>query len=340
MKVLHNKPKVFLSHSKADKKFIQSLHLDLQKCQVSPWLDEIDIRHGKPWLDAIFESGIPTCDCILFYLTEESIKSPMVKKEIDASIIQTLKDNKISLLPYVSDNSVRDQLRSDLQALQIPVWNKDNYHELLPSVVAEIWHSYLERTVESATDGEKRRRLELKLELERIKKNDGEIFSSSEVKDFSYIKEQLDYDESAAFVMVDEENTKENKAIRIKVNLLSLVPFISDIKNHTYSISNISQCLEGLFLANSVEKKTYQNFIVIEPPQIDIGEKLLVYGLIERKENPNFSNEVKSVFRSLAEPAFKFFFNAKIERFKYWLTFNNLLPTEVKWSIMEEKQKG
>ena len=44
----------------------------------------------------------------------------MVKKEIDASLIQQLKDNKISLLAYVSNSSIRQKLRPDLQILQIP----------------------------------------------------------------------------------------------------------------------------------------------------------------------------------------------------------------------------
>lgn len=65
-----NKPRVFLSHSKSDKSFIELINNDLRKCQIDPWLDSEEIRHGKPWLDTIFEDGIPTCDSVLVYFTD------------------------------------------------------------------------------------------------------------------------------------------------------------------------------------------------------------------------------------------------------------------------------
>ena len=70
MDSIRNKPKVFLSHSNTDKEFITKIDEDLRKCLIEPWIDTRDIRHGESWLDAIFESGIPTCDCVLIYLTE------------------------------------------------------------------------------------------------------------------------------------------------------------------------------------------------------------------------------------------------------------------------------
>lgn len=137
------RPRVFLSHSKSDISFVQQLYDDLRHCQIDPWLDSEEIRHGQPWLDAIFESGIPTCDCVLVYLSTASIESPMVKKEIDASIIQKLRDNRVAFLPYICDSALRRLLRVDIQTIQIPEWNTANYSILLPRVVAEIWHSFM-----------------------------------------------------------------------------------------------------------------------------------------------------------------------------------------------------
>ena len=39
---LLRKPRVFLSHSSANKPFIQKMYDDLLRCQVAPWLDSID----------------------------------------------------------------------------------------------------------------------------------------------------------------------------------------------------------------------------------------------------------------------------------------------------------
>ena len=94
----------------------------------------------------------------------------MVKKEMDAGILQQLKDKRVAFLPYVDDEARRTKLRADIQALQVPVWNKANYSEVLPRVVAEIWRSYLERTVTSAVQEERVNRLQAELELEKIKK--------------------------------------------------------------------------------------------------------------------------------------------------------------------------
>ena len=154
-----NKPKVFLSHAKNDIAFIEQLYNDLRKCQIEPWLDSEEIRHGKPWLDAIFEDGIPTCDSVLVYFTENSLNSAMVKKEIDSGLLQQLKENSISFLPYVNNVEIRHKLRSDIQALQVPILNNDNYPSLLPQVVAEVWRSFMERIVSNAIKNERIKRI-------------------------------------------------------------------------------------------------------------------------------------------------------------------------------------
>lgn len=183
---MNNRPRVFLSHSKADQDFITKVYEDIRAWQVEPWYDTFEIRHGQPWMDAIFEGGIPSCDCVLVYLTEHSIESPVVRKEIDAGLIQQLKDRRIGLLPYVSAGSLRGRLRSDLQTLQTPEWNSTNYSILLPRVVAEIWHLFCDRSTATASNEEKVRRLEAELQVSRLTVSREEtIFSTSEEKDFS-----------------------------------------------------------------------------------------------------------------------------------------------------------
>jgi hypothetical protein len=113
-------------------------------------LDTEEIRDGKSWLKVIFEDGIPTCDSIMVYFTVNSIASKMVGKEIDSSLITQLNDSGIGILPYVQTAELRKTLRVDLQTLHCREWNDANYQDLLPSVVAEIWHSYMERTVGTA----------------------------------------------------------------------------------------------------------------------------------------------------------------------------------------------
>lgn len=244
-----NKPKVFLSHSKADVVFIEQLYDDLRKCQIEPWLDTEEIRHGHPWLDAIFEDGLPSCDCVLVYLTENSISSHMVRKEIDVGIIQQLKDNNISFLPYVNESVIRTKLRPDLQVLQAPELNESNYKELLPRIVAEIWRSYLERKVINAIKSEQVGRLEAELKLEKIKSSRrGNAFSENESSDFEYIYNTLNRTEkftieiSLQEIVGDQKQDKPN-IVSVKcyeVNISSLIPFISEAWSFEYSNRNIS----------------------------------------------------------------------------------------------------
>lgn len=187
-----NRPKVFLSHSSLDKPFINRLNDDLKKCRIDTWLDTEEIRDGRSWMKVIFQDGIPACDAILVYLTPNSVRSKMVEREMDAALLSQLESGGVVVLPYVSSVDVRNQLRLDLRSVHCREWDEQNYHDVLPSVVAEIWHSYIERIVGTALLNEKNKRLELELELNKWKQSkESQVFSEKEEKDFNYIFTQL-----------------------------------------------------------------------------------------------------------------------------------------------------
>jgi hypothetical protein len=233
MEIRLNKPRVFLSHSKFDIDFVNRIYNDLRKCQIDPWLDSEEIRHGRPWLETIFESGLPACDSVLVYFTENSLKSKMVKKEIDAGLIQQMKDSGIAFLPYVNTSSIREQLRTDIQALQAPIWNDENYYSFLPSIVAEIWRSFLERVVSNAINSEQNARLKAELELEKTKKqlSKKDIFSNSENIEFKYVWQKFDRNEPVTYVekeFAEDTNTwKVIKTINYQVHVGSIVAMLA-----------------------------------------------------------------------------------------------------------------
>jgi len=186
-----NKPRVFLSHSSRDSVFVDRLYADLLKCQIQPWKYDFEVRHGRSWLEFIFEEGLPTCDSVLVYLTEAALASEIVKREMDTALVRTLREKRIAFLPYVSHAALRDSLRSDLQALHCLEWSESNYRELLPQVVAEVWRSYLERTIGDAVLSEKTRRLELELEISQIQQRQAAVFSSTEDAEFEYLRNRM-----------------------------------------------------------------------------------------------------------------------------------------------------
>jgi len=325
IKDLQNKPRVFLSHSKKDKEFIHKLCKDLHSCQIEPWLDSQEIRHGQPWLDAIFESGIPTCDAIIVYLTESSIESPMVKKEMDASIIKKLNESHVAFLPYVSQDFLRNQLRTDIQTLQTPVWNKENYAEMLPRVVAEIWHSYLDSMVMSVVNQEKVRRLEAELELEKLKKTGMEsIFEAKENADFDFIWKQFDHKDIIKLSHIKFNQDGNAEVISCKsfcIEIQTIIPLLDRNCGGRWDYP------QGIFL------RIFEIIIKNYYPDISEDERVELHW----KNLTNFMNQLKmyGLIKISEEIARRFdyiIWTDKLDRFKYWLYYKGILSNEIKWN--------
>lgn len=343
-----NKPRVFLSHSKADIDFVDRIYNDLRKCQIEPWLDSEEIRHGRPWLETIFESGLPACDCVLVYFTDNSLKSKMVKKEIDAGLISQMKDSGIAFLPYVNSASIREQLRPDIQALQAPIWNDENYYSFLPSIVAEIWRSFLERVVFNAINSEQNARLKAELELERAKKqlSKEDIFSKSENIEFNYVWQKFDRNEPVTYVEKEfEEDTKTWKTIRTinyQVHIGSIVAMLVKGGRFKYQHYLIKMMLDDIVQPqftneNSEPSQPKRRCGVDSHPEI--LDELLMFGFIHKVVIPKAESSGSSRIRGFLQSSSSdsLVFSDKIERFKYWLAVKKLLPDSI---ILEKLSKN
>lgn len=311
-----NKPRAFLSHSKKDKEFIEKLASDLRRCQIDCWLDTEEIRAGKSWLKVIFEDGIPTCDIVVVYLTENSITSKMVEKEIDASLIEQLSERGIAFLPYVNSAEIREQLRADIRVLQCLEWNTINYNEILPTVVAEIWHSYLERTVGIAISQEKNRRLELELEVKKQKDLiEDSPFPLSEQTDFKYIYRVMSKPLKIIFDLRDDKGLVGKDVFQVPY-CESLIYYLNqgiyefDVGSYAYVLERFLET-KGFPQELNMRKLTYGNSKV----EHNIVMDLRTFGLTEtvRKES-GFG-----IRRTIDK------FSEKVYRFNYWLGYNNLI---------------
>lgn len=321
MKDRVSKPKVFLSHSSLDKEFINKLAGDLRKCQIDPWVDVEEIRDGSPWLKVIFEDGMPACDAILAYFTENSLSSNMVAKEIDAAQIRQLEDAGVSFLPYVNDTTLRGKLRIDIQSLQCREWNENNYHDLLPTVVAEIWRSYLERKITEAVLQEKNRRLEVELEMKALQaKFEASAFAPSEERDFQFIFEKLNRDIEITFTLLHLEKDKHINVGKEVYQINLITAFIIYFQNNTniyfhkgnlaFYLRDTLESLQPLTSAPNTKRETDRDSI-----KERLSIELLTFGL------------VKGVERSSHDIIlYKYEFTEKMYRLKYWLEFYNYIP--------------
>jgi hypothetical protein len=334
----YNKPRVFLSYSEKDSAFIDKLADDLfKKCQIEPWQYKYEVRHGKSWLDEIFRNGISTCDAIIAYITSFSLSSSVVSKEIDAGILQTLRDNNVAFLPYVNDAKIRTSLRADLQSLQVPEWNDTNYSDLLPRVVTEIWRSYLERTVASSVKDERLKRVEAELELEKLKGQPENIFSNSENKEFEYIygifnskrfsflitefSETHIVDSSGLFT---EEPTPSHE-YKFALDVSSAIALLSDFDGDEYKRRKVTEviCDKAIELIDG--KDTRKEYVLTPlPPSgpLDFTDELLIYGLID-----------KFTYTSLIDGSeyleHRYEISKKYFRYRFWLAYHNKLPSSI-----------
>jgi len=318
-----NKPRVFLSHARKDAAFIERIENDLRKCKIEVWRDQNEIRDGQPWMSAIFEDGIPTCDAILAYFTENSLGSSMVAKEVDSAILRRLSDSKIAFLPYVRDEATRGKLRVDIQTLQCRVWNDENYHEILPSVVAEIWRSYFERNIETAVATERARRLELELELQGLQRENTSVFSSREHAELKYIYGKLDRNLEFTGTMyettVDEQGRKNipgkiarKYTVRIPLpNLLFSFAKEKDRYDRGMLDRHIYDSGEMKMRTAELRENDLQNFSFRTP---DLTTELFAYELLDRQVELNSRVQGRHVY----------FFSPKMYKLMFWADYNHL----------------
>jgi hypothetical protein len=314
--------------------FVDRVKSDFHRCQIDTWLDTDEIRHGHPWLDAIFEHGIQRCDAVLVYFTENSLDSKIVKKEVDSGILATLEEEGVAFLPYVAESNLRNRLRPDIRALQVPEWNDQNYDVFLPEVVSEVWRCFMERIVGLATQKEKARRLELELELQRVKKKtDTDVFSESEILEFKYILEFFDQETE---IQLDVAYGNDRNTYFGTINLSSVVSLLPPVHRGS-STKPVSEF--GLHILDKLEKKVASDLLpageldpdsttsVTWPPDLENG--LLTVGLIRRVEIPVVQEQRSPFVRA----RFSYVFTEKMYRFHYWLIRTGRVPEKVKGNI-------
>lgn len=320
METTGNKPRVFLSHSSLDKPFINRVCNDLRSCYIDPWVDSAEIRDGKPWMNVIFQHGIPACDAIIAYFTENSLKSKVVEKEIDVGLISQINDSSIAFLPYVSADNVREVLRPDIKALHCRKWNDDNYHEVFPRIVAEIWHSYLERVVNTAILTEKNKRLELELEIGKLRELQKEsLFSQQEEADFTFIKNELEKMSGVTVSVSRKKANSDNKAFYHSAGEDGFGIRLIDIVN-TLVINgetDINDDLErvGTFVLSLINEKDYPKQIdgystkyIRAKVQANLLTRLLTYGFLKTARHVDTGAGFYTYYD----------FSEKLFRFMYW----------------------
>ena len=316
-------PKVFLSHSSLDKEFINKIFETMKKSQINPWLDTEEIRAGSPWMNVIFNEGIPKCDTVLVYFTENALGSKMVSKEVDTSLIQQMNDNKVNFLPFVETEAVRKKLRPDIQTLHCPILNKENYTEVIPTIIAEVWRSYFEKKVPSIIAEEKAKRLEAEIKLKDFNNTEKE-FSKKEEDYFEYITKKLREPTVVNYL------TRNNYCTENTENVTPTRPNIS------FEVIPLEILTTYLNSESEFSLYQYENHIcktigsIYTPPyylNYDNGlllTQLKTYGLVGT-----------ITIHDGEHSGLKEYFNDRLYKYRYWLEVNKLLPKVLSFKEVE-----
>ncbi|MGK3123426.1 toll/interleukin-1 receptor domain-containing protein [Candidatus Pantoea formicae] len=91
---------VFLSHNSNDKPFVRRLASDLQEHGHVVWIDEAEINIGDSLIGKIRE-GLDKVDYVAVVLSNNSISSQWVQRELDISSNREIAEKRVILLPLL-----------------------------------------------------------------------------------------------------------------------------------------------------------------------------------------------------------------------------------------------
>jgi hypothetical protein len=114
--------KIFLTHTSVDKPIVRRMGKMLEKQGFSTWIDEAEILLGDSLVDKISAAIHNDVDCLLFFVSKDSIKSSWVNKELSWALTREM-SNGIRVIPvligkhgeYEVPDIVKDKLYADFR---------------------------------------------------------------------------------------------------------------------------------------------------------------------------------------------------------------------------------
>lgn len=127
----------FLSHSSADKPFIRQLAADLSANGIGVWLDEQRIHVGDSIPEKVAQ-GLADSDYFLIAVSNHSIESEWVRKELNGALVNEVERRKVHILPLKLDSSKIPAAIADKKYADFSNSYKSGFAELLSALKAKI----------------------------------------------------------------------------------------------------------------------------------------------------------------------------------------------------------
>ena len=127
----------FLSHSSADKAFIRQLAGDLSANGISVWLDEQRIRVGDSIPEKIAQ-GLAESDYFLIAMSQKSIESAWVQKELNNALMNEVKRRNVHILPLRLDETAMPPIIADKKYADFSKSYKAGLDELVTAMKGSV----------------------------------------------------------------------------------------------------------------------------------------------------------------------------------------------------------
>lgn len=111
----------FISYSTKDQEFAEMLYSDLLKAGVQCWFAPEDLKIGDK-INSRIDESIWAYDKLLLVLSQHSVSSQWVEKEVGTALDREAKENRIILLPIRLDGAVMDAIAgwpADIRRLRV-----------------------------------------------------------------------------------------------------------------------------------------------------------------------------------------------------------------------------
>ena len=91
---------IFLSHASGDKPFVRRLFQDLTSRGIRAWLDEAELKPGDSLISKI-STAIDQMDFLGVVLSEQSVDSEWVQREVAMALNQEISGKKVKVIPLL-----------------------------------------------------------------------------------------------------------------------------------------------------------------------------------------------------------------------------------------------
>lgn len=98
---------VFLSHSSKDKEYVRDLANELDRCGISYWLDEAEIKWGENITKKI-NDGLSRSSYVIVFLSNNFMSSNWPEAELNAALNKENSSGEVVVLPLIISNSDND----------------------------------------------------------------------------------------------------------------------------------------------------------------------------------------------------------------------------------------